>query len=89
MRAAYDRDTLIRNLRDSVVDIHFVDGPQQFRIRGTLWDKYIPNIPENVARINETLNKHPNWIIAWDVLTPGWRTINTGSITYVEENPSY
>ncbi len=84
MPVAYERDMLIRELRDGVVELHFVDNGRNYMVRGTLWNKYLPPIPENAVKINESLRKNPKLLVVWDVVTPGWRSILVDAITYVE-----
>ena len=81
----YNRQQLLRDLRDNVVEVHFIkqDGTQRI-MRCSLMDRHIPPIPENKVRIDESLAKNPNLIVAWDVENKGWRSFHIDSIFYVQ-----
>lgn len=84
---AYDRDTVLKDLRNSVIEITFtkVDGSPR-TMRCTLDPKHLPPryIVEDQAEEKEFHRKNENVISCWDVQKGGWRSFRIDSVEYLQ-----
>ena len=82
----YQRDTLLKELRDYVIEISFnkVSDGSLRTMRCTLAPKHLPKSyvesldEQNVE--NKFHNDNPDVIAAWDVQKGGWRSFRIDSI---------
>ena len=94
-KSLYDRDTLLRDLRNNVVEIQFVkvaDGSQRL-LRCTLMLKHLPQKYQTTQEEQDIENdfhqKNPDVIAAWDVEKGGWRSFRIDSVIYAQSLDSY
>lgn len=83
---SFDRDTLLNDLRDYVIEVTFtkVDGSNRV-MRCTLKPDHLP--PNYLKESSEEKNFHkqnPDVIAAWDVQKGGWRSFRIDSVQYVQ-----
>jgi hypothetical protein len=84
--AMYNRDQLLKDLREFVIEVTFnkVNGDQR-QLRCTLDPSYLP--PNyNSEHLEEQHRKPENLgvIAAWDVQANGWRSFRIENVTYVQ-----
>ena len=90
----YNRDTILKDLRENVVEISFnkVNGENRV-MRCTLMAAHLPkSYNENVQEQTEEKEfhqKNPNVIAAWDVLKGGWRSFRIDSVEYLQVIDGY
>jgi WYL_2, Sm-like SH3 beta-barrel fold len=90
----YQRDTLLKDIRENVVEVHFikVDGEQRV-IRCTLQPELLPELYRtNIQERKEEQDfhlKNPDVISAWDVNAGGWRSFRIDSVFYVQVIDNY
>lgn len=81
----YDRDTLLKELRENVMSVFFtkVNGDKR-ELRCTLMPRLLP--PQYVNEEKEEKDfhvKNPEVIAVWDVVNGGWRSFRIDSVDYV------
>lgn len=90
----YQRDTLLKDLRENVIEVHFikVDGEQRV-MRCTLRPEHLPELYRtSIQERKEELDfhqKNPNVISAWDIVSGGWRSFRIDSVYYVQVIDNY
>ena len=89
----YDREKLIDDLKQSVVEVTFtkVNGDRRV-MRCTLDPKHLPPITnQQLEHIDEQHKREENKevIAVWDVQANGWRSFRVDSIQYVQEVDAY
>ena len=86
----YERDTLLKDLRDNVIEVTFikVDGTSRL-LRCTLDPKLLPEsyIKEDEEKEKAFHRENTNVISAWDVQKGGWRSFRIDSVQYVQTIP--
>lgn len=86
----YDRDTVLKDLRDYVIEVTFtkVDGTTRI-MRCTLDPKLLPPtyIGEDEQKEKTFHKENPNVISAWDVQKGGWRSFRIDSVQYMQIIP--
>jgi len=81
MSNGYNRDTLLADLRQNSVEIHFtkVDGTLRV-MRATLMPRLLPVVEGNAERLNQHHHDNPDVIAVWDLENRGWRSFRVDSI---------
>lgn len=85
----YERDTLLRDLRSNIIEVHFekVNGERRV-MRCTLIPKYLPQLYNESQIERDSENKfhseNKEVIAAWDVKNHGWRSFRIDSVQYVQ-----
>lgn len=85
----YKRDTLLEDLRNSVVEVTFtkVDGTRR-SMRCTLMNDYLPEIhktnPAEQEKEKTFHKENPDVIAVWDLQNGGWRSFRVDSVEYVQ-----
>lgn len=88
---AYDRDTLLSDLRRYAVEVLFkkVDGSQR-KMRCSLRLDLLPESYVKEMREEKQFHmKNPNVIAAWDLDKNAWRSFRIDSIQYVQILDAY
>ena len=84
--AIYNRDQLLKDLREFVIEITFnkVNGDQRM-MRCTLEPSYLP-ANYNSQHLDEQHRKPENLdvIACWDVQANGWRSFRIENVTYAQ-----
>lgn len=87
----YNRETLISDLKENVIEVTFtkVNGDQRI-MRCTLLTTHLPPAT-NMLQLEEEHKKkqNENVIAAWDVQSGGWRSFRVDSVTYVQVIDGY
>jgi len=82
----YNRDTLLKDLKENVCDIQFtkVNGEKR-NMRCTLMREHLPDNAD-VVHLDEQHKKPENLnvIAAWDVQAGGWRSFRIDSVEYAQ-----
>jgi hypothetical protein len=83
----YIRDNILKDLRQSVIEVIFnkVNGDQRV-MHCSLRPDLLPETYRN--DVNEEINSHQtnaDVIAAWDVQKGGWRSFRIDSVTYVQD----
>jgi len=90
----YQRDTLLKDLRTHVLEVHFtkVNGEQRI-MRCTLKPEMLPESYRNdIQERKEEQNFHkenPDVIAVWDLGENGWRSFRIDSVFYCEVKSAY
>lgn len=88
----YDRDALLKDLRQYVIEVTFnkVDGTQRI-MRCTLRpDLLPPTYQEDITEERQFHKENKDVISAWDVHKNNWRSFRINSVTYVQNvNDNY
>jgi hypothetical protein len=90
----YQRDTLLKDLRENVIEVHFTKVNGDTRVmRCTLMKHLLPQSYQvDLAEQNEERSFHDtntNVIAAWDVVKGGWRSFRIDSVAYVQVIDAY
>jgi len=89
----YKRDDILKDLKQSVIEVTFTKVNGQKRVlRCSLDPRYLPAIkPEQLSHLDEEHKKKENkdTIVCWDVHNGGWRSFRVDSIEYVQEIEGY
>ena len=90
----YQRNDLLKDLRTSVIDVHFTKTTGELRVmRCTLVPQFLPeNYRKSFEEQNEEQNFHqqnPNVIAAWDMDKNAWRSFRVESVTYCQCRDTY
>lgn len=90
----YQRDTLLKDLRENVIEVHFTKVNGDARVMRCTLMKHL--LPESYQRSleeqteeNNFHNANPNVIAAWDVNAGGWRSFRIDSVGYVQVIDAY
>ena len=86
-----DRDTVLKDLREYVIEVSFdkVNGENRV-MRCTLKPEMLP--PNYLNESGEEKSFHrenPNVIAAWDVQKGGWRSFRIDSVKYLQVIDGY
>lgn len=89
MSGLYQRDTVLKDLREQVMEVHFVKTNGEQRImRCTLQKHMLPEMYQNSydeqREEREFHQKNPNVVAAWDVQENGWRSFRIDSVFYTQ-----
>jgi len=94
MSEIYKRDTLLKDLRNSVVEVHFVKNNGDQRIMRCTLQKHM--LPESYQRSLEEQKEertfhqeNPDIIAVWDLEAGAWRSFRIDSVFYCEVKSSY
>lgn len=86
MGMTYERDAVIRDLRQNVIEVTFikVNGEQRV-MRCTLDPQYLPPNYDS-QHLDEQHKKKENLstIAAWDLNAQGWRSFRVDSVQYLQ-----
>jgi hypothetical protein len=90
----YLRDTLLKDLRSQVLEVHFTKANGENRIMRCTLQKQM--LPESYQRSLEeqteekTFHKeNPDVIAVWDLGENGWRSFRIDSVFYCEAKTAY
>lgn len=82
----YQRDEIIRDLRDHVAEVTFkkLDGSQR-KMQCTLLPSHLPR-NYNADHLEEMHQKEPNLetVVCWDIQKQGWRSFHVDLVEYVQ-----
>jgi hypothetical protein len=88
----FQRDTILNDLREYVIEVTFtkVNGEQRI-MRCTLRSDLLPETYVNEADEEKAFHRvNPEVIAAWDVQAGGWRSFRVDSVSYVQNvNENY
>ena len=88
----FQRDTILNDLREYVIEVTFtkVNGEQRI-MRCTLRPELLPpGYAQDITEEKKFHNENPNVIAAWDVQAGGWRSFRVDSVSYVQNvNENY
>lgn len=90
----YDRDTLLRDLRVNLLEVHFTKANGETRVmRCTLQPHMLPESyrvdPKERAEEKNFHNSNPEAIAVWDIEANGWRSFRIDSVFYCEAKSVY
>jgi hypothetical protein len=88
----FDRDTILKDLRSYVIEVHFDKVNGEARImRCTLRSDMLPEkYLSEEAQEKEFHQKNTDVIAAWDVAKGGWRSFRIDSVRYLQNvNDNY
>lgn len=82
----YTRDTLLRELRSNVIEVHFTKVNGDARVmRATLMEKFLPESYRSEKDEEKDFHQqNPNVIACWDLTVGGWRSFRIDSVTYCQ-----
>jgi hypothetical protein len=90
----YQRDTLLKDLRTQVLEVHFTKANGENRIMRCTLQKHM--LPESYQRSldeqteEKTFHKeNPDVIAVWDLGENGWRSFRIDSVFYCEAKTAY
>ena len=86
MGMTYERDAIIRDLRQNVIEVTFikVNGEQRI-MRCTLDPQYLPpNYDPQHLDEQHKKKENLNTIAVWDLNAQGWRSFRVDSIQYLQ-----
>ena len=86
MGMTYERDAVIRDLRQNVIEVTFikVNGEQRI-MRCTLDPQYLPpNYDPQHLDEQHKKKENLNTIAAWDLNAQGWRSFRVDSVQYLQ-----
>jgi hypothetical protein len=84
--SAYDRDNLLKDLRENVVAVYFtkVNGEKR-EMRCTLMPSLLPpTYVTEEADVKKFHDENRDVLAVWDVMKGGWRSFRIDSIEYVQ-----
>jgi hypothetical protein len=85
----FDRDTILKDLRQYVIEVHFtkVNGEQRVMrctLRPDLLPKSYINDLNEQKQEKEYHQTNPDVIAAWDVQKGGWRSFRIDTVGYLQ-----
>lgn len=87
----YERDTLLKDLRENVLDVRFtkVNGEERI-MRCTLDPEHLPT-GSDVDHLEKEHKKPENKdvLVVWDVQKHGWRSFRIESVQYAQALDTY
>jgi len=90
----YQRDTLLKDLRTQVLEVHFTKANGENRVMRCTLQKHM--LPESYQRSlgEQTEEKifhkeNPDVIAVWDLGENGWRSFRIDSVFYCEAKTAY
>ena len=90
---ALNRDTIIKDLKESVIEIFFLPetrfAPLRVTLRYDLLPKSVANDPEQINEIETFHRLHLNFIAAWNVQKHQWVHIPIDGIQYLQMLDGY
>jgi hypothetical protein len=94
MSELYKRDTLLKDLRNNLVEIHFIKSNGEQRVMRCTLQKHM--LPESYQRNLEEQaeekkfhKENPDVIAVWDLEAMGWRSFRVDSVVYCEVKGHY
>ena len=87
----YERDVVLKDLQENVVEVRFnkVDGTLR-RMRCTLMPNLLPpNVDFNYLKEQHNKEENKNVVACWDVENNGWRSFRMDSIVYLQAIDAY
>lgn len=83
----YDRDTILKDLRRNVIEVHFIKENGEQRVMKCTLQKHM--LPERYAMEDEKEErdfhvKNPQVVAAWSINDGGWRSFRVESVYYVQ-----
>jgi len=89
----YNRDDIIKDLKQTVSEVTFIKVDGQKRVmRCSLDPRFLPPVTgAQLAHLDEQHAKkeNKNVVVAWDVVTGGWRSFRVDSVEYIQEIDGY
>jgi hypothetical protein len=88
---SYQRDTLLKDLHEHVIEIMFtkVDGTERI-MRCTLREDLLPkNYEKDPGEVKKFHKENKDIIAAWDMQKGGWRSFRIDSVQYCEIKDNY
>ncbi len=90
----YERDTLLKDLRSNLLEIHFTKANGETRVmRCTLQPHMLPkSYRASLAEQKEEKTFHkenPDVLAVWDTEAAGWRSFRVDSVFYCEAKSGY
>jgi len=89
--ANFNRDDVIKGLKEAVCEIHFTKVNGESRIMRCSLDPRYVKAPIDVNHLDEQ-HKRPenkNTVVCWDVVAGGWRSFRIDSVQYMQEIDGY
>jgi hypothetical protein len=82
----YDRDTILKDLRQSVIEVIFTKANGEQRIMHcSLRPELLPETyKQDITEERNFHQKNPEVIAAWDVQKGGWRSFRIDTIAYIQ-----
>lgn len=87
LTSKYDRDTVLTDLRNNVVEVHFIkENGEQRVMKCTLKKNMLPAryAMEDEGEERAFHGKNPQVIAAWSINDNGWRSFRIESVYYVQ-----
>lgn len=88
----YERDSILKDLREYVIEVHFnkVNGEERI-MRCTLRPDMLPaSYKEEIQEEKNFHSKNQDVIAAWDVQKGGWRSFRVDSVKIIQNvNDNY
>lgn len=90
----YQRDALLKDLRENVIEVHFTKTNGENRLmRCTLQPRMLPEAyrqdPSERQGELDFHSKNPDVIAVWDVQAAGWRSFRIDSVIYAQVLDNY
>jgi len=82
----YKRDEILKDLHTHIIEVTFtkVNGQQRV-MRCTLDPQYLPsNYDKNYMEEQHKKKENLDVIVAWDIVSNGWRSFRIESVSYVQ-----
>jgi hypothetical protein len=83
----FDRDTILKDLRQYVIEVTFTKVNGENRVmRCTLRPDLLPKtyLEEDFEKETNFHKENPKIISAWDIQKGGWRSFRIESVSYVQ-----
>jgi hypothetical protein len=83
----YERDIILRDLRENVMRVTFVKVNGENRIMNCTLrpDMLPPSYVTEETKERAFHQENPNVISCWDLQAKGWRSFRIDSVTYIED----
>ncbi len=92
MSLKFDRDKLIKDLKEGVTEIHFNKVNGDFRVMKCTLDPALmpPQMKkEDLTAAEQDTNLTPDKINVWDIEAKGWRSFLLSKLVYVQQHPTF
>ena len=85
-KTKFDRDTILKDLRENVVEVTFEKVNGETRVmRCTLDPQHLPsNFEQKYLDEHHAKPQNQNVLAVWDVQASGWRAFRVDSVSYMQ-----
>lgn len=87
----FERDTLLKDLRENVCEIFVTQNGQQRAMRCSLKADVLPDSyhQSEASKVKEFHEQNPDLLAVWDMNNNAWRKLHINTVEYVQVVDSF